>query len=77
MDAGLLLRLAACCIQPDVRGIQADMEKRALGKSGLEVVPLTLGGNVFGWTIDQAKSFDVLDAFVDRGFDFIDTADVY
>ena len=53
------------------------MDKRALGKSGLTVVPLTLGGNVFGWTIDKAKSFAVLDAFVDRGFDFIDTADVY
>lgn len=53
------------------------MEKRSLGGSGLSVVPLTLGGNVFGWTIDKAKSFEILDAFVDRGFNFIDTADVY
>ena len=53
------------------------MEKRALGNSGLNVVPLTLGGNVFGWTIDKPKSFAILDAFADRGFDFIDTADVY
>ncbi len=53
------------------------MDKRALGNSGLNVVPLTLGGNVFGWTIDKAKSFEILDALVDRGFDFIDTADVY
>ena len=53
------------------------MEKRALGHSGLNVVPLTLGGNVFGWTIDEAKSFEVLDAFAERGFNFIDTADVY
>ena len=53
------------------------MDKRALGNSGLTVVPLTLGGNVFGWTVDKQKSFTILDAFVDRGFDFIDTADVY
>ena len=53
------------------------MDKRPLGNSGLSVVPLTLGGNVFGWTADKAKSFAILDAFVDRGFDFIDTADVY
>jgi aryl-alcohol dehydrogenase-like predicted oxidoreductase len=53
------------------------MEKRKLGNSGLEVSPLCLGGNVFGWTADERASFDVLDTFVDRGFDFIDTADVY
>ena len=53
------------------------MQKRALGKSGLEIVPLMFGGNVFGWTADEATSFDLLDAFVDRGFDFVDTANVY
>ncbi|QMV18571.1 aldo/keto reductase [Granulicella sp. 5B5] len=53
------------------------MQKRFLGKSELAIVPLVFGGNVFGWTIDEAKSFEVLDAFVDRGFDCIDTADVY
>lgn len=53
------------------------MKKRALGSSGLEIVPLVFGGNVFAWTIDEAKSFEILDAFVDRGFDSIDTADVY
>ena len=53
------------------------MRKRKLGNSGLEVTPLCLGGNVFGWTIDEAASFQVLDAFVAAGFDFIDTADVY
>jgi len=53
------------------------MKKRSLGKSGLEIAPLVLGGNVFGWTIDEAASFRVLDAFADAGFDFIDTADVY
>ena len=53
------------------------MHKRSLGKSDLEIVPLVFGGNVFGWTIDEAKSFEILDAFVDRGFDCIDTADVY
>ncbi|MEO8887502.1 MAG: aldo/keto reductase [Mucilaginibacter sp.] len=53
------------------------MEKREIGKSGIRVVPFAFGGNVFGWTIDQATSFNILDAFVDKGLDFIDTADVY
>lgn len=53
------------------------MEKRRIGKSGIEVYPLMFGGNVFGWTIDEPASFKLLDAFVDEGFDFIDTADVY
>jgi aryl-alcohol dehydrogenase-like predicted oxidoreductase len=53
------------------------MNKRRLGKSGLEVSPLCFGGNVFGWTVDEPTSFGLLDAFVAAGFDFIDTADVY
>ena len=53
------------------------MQKRKLGMSGLEVVPLMFGGNVFGWTADEATSFDLLDRFAERGFDFIDTANVY
>ena len=53
------------------------MEKRALGRAGLSIAPLVLGGNVFGWTIDEKQSFAVLDAFVDHGFNAIDTADVY
>src|ERR1700733_2819548 len=53
------------------------MQTRKLGKTDLEIVPLVLGGNVFGWTIDEVQSFEVLDAFVDRGFNCIDTADVY
>ena len=53
------------------------MEQRQLGRSGLKVVPLCFGGNVFGWTIDEPTSHRVLDAFVDEGFNFIDTADVY
>jgi aryl-alcohol dehydrogenase-like predicted oxidoreductase len=53
------------------------MEQRALGKSGLTVAPLCLGGNVFGWTVDEAQSFKLLDAFVASGGNFIDTADVY
>jgi len=53
------------------------MEKRKLGNSGLEVMPWAFGGNVFGWTADEKTSFQLLDAFVDAGFDFIDTADVY
>jgi aryl-alcohol dehydrogenase-like predicted oxidoreductase len=53
------------------------MQTRTLGNTNLKVVPLMLGGNVFGWTIDAEQSFAILDAFVDRGFNFIDTADVY
>ena len=53
------------------------MEKRKLGKSGLEFAPIAFGGNVFGWTADEATSHKLLDAFVDAGFSFVDTADVY
>lgn len=53
------------------------MNKKPLGKTGLDIVPLVFGGNVFGWTIDEKTSFDILDAFIDAGFDTIDTADVY
>jgi aryl-alcohol dehydrogenase-like predicted oxidoreductase len=56
---------------------QPDFTYRALGRSGLATAPLVLGGNVFGWTADDAASFAVLDAFVDGGFNLIDTADVY
>jgi aryl-alcohol dehydrogenase-like predicted oxidoreductase len=53
------------------------MHKRKLGSTGFEVAPLALGGNVFGWTADEAMSFRLLDAFVDAGFNLIDTADSY
>lgn len=53
------------------------MEFRTIGTSDLSVSPLTFGGNVFGWTVDRATSFTLLDAFVDRGFNGVDTADVY
>ena len=53
------------------------MEKRKIGNSGLEVAPLAFGGNVFGWTVDESTSFKLLDAFVEAGFNLIDTADVY
>lgn len=53
------------------------MQARPLGRSGLHTAPLARGGNVFGWTADEAASFDVLDAFVDGGFTLIDTADAY
>ena len=53
------------------------MEKRQLGNSGLETAPLAFGGNVFGWTIDEKTSFELLDAFIDAGFNLIDTADSY
>ena len=53
------------------------MLKRELGRSGLQVTPLCFGGNVFGWTVDEATSFSLLDAWVGAGMNFIDTADVY
>jgi aryl-alcohol dehydrogenase-like predicted oxidoreductase len=53
------------------------MEYRALGRSPLQVSPLCFGGNVFGWTADERTSFSLLDAWVDAGFNFVDTADVY
>src|SRR3954451_1065275 len=53
------------------------IEKRPLGSSGIDVAPLVLGGNVFGWTADEKTSFRVLDGFVDAGGNMIDTADVY
>jgi aryl-alcohol dehydrogenase-like predicted oxidoreductase len=53
------------------------MEKRKLGNSGIEVAPLALGSNVFGWTIDEETSFKILDGFIEAGFNLVDTADVY
>ena len=53
------------------------MHKRPLGKSSLSIAPLAFGGNVFGWSADEKRSFELLDAFVDAGFNLIDTADVY
>ncbi|WP_343522386.1 aldo/keto reductase [Pedobacter sp.] len=53
------------------------MEKRTLGKTDLNIAPIVFGGNVFGWTIDQQKSFEILNQFLESGFNFIDTADVY
>jgi aryl-alcohol dehydrogenase-like predicted oxidoreductase len=53
------------------------MDKRKLGRSDIAIAPLALGGNVFGWSADEAASFAVLDTFVGEGLDFIDTADSY
>lgn len=53
------------------------MELRRLGRSDLKIAPLMLGTNVFGWTADEKTSFSILDAFVDAGFNAVDTADVY
>src|SRR5215469_18644300 len=53
------------------------MQTRPLGRTGLNVAPLILGGHVFGWTADEATSGRVLDRFVDQGFNLIDTADIY
>ena len=49
----------------------------SLGRTGLDVFPICLGGNVFGWTADEAESFEVLDAYVAAGGNFIDTANSY
>src|SRR5438105_4260169 len=54
-----------------------EVEKQKLGNSGLEVAPLVFGGNVFGWTVGQAGGSELLDRFVNAGFNMIDTADVY
>jgi len=53
------------------------MERRKLGNTGFAIAPLAFGGNVFGWTVDEATSFRLLDAFVDAGCHLIDTADSY
>lgn len=53
------------------------MKKIKIGETDLNVAPVNLGGNVFGWTLDEKKSFEILDAFTDKGFNFIDTADMY
>jgi aryl-alcohol dehydrogenase-like predicted oxidoreductase len=53
------------------------MQQRPLGHSPLSIAPLAFGGNVFGWSVDAKRSFELLDAFVDAGGNLIDTADVY
>lgn len=53
------------------------MKKVKIGNTDLEVAPINFGGNVFGWTLDEKQSFEILDAFVDGGFNFIDTANTY
>ena len=58
-------------------GREAEMNKRKLGQSGIEVAPLAFGGNVFGWTVDEPTAFQLLDAFASAGFSLIDTADAY
>jgi aryl-alcohol dehydrogenase-like predicted oxidoreductase len=53
------------------------LDKRRIGLSSLHITPLVLGTNVFGWNVDAATSFAILDAFTDAGFDALDTADSY
>lgn len=53
------------------------MEKRKIKNTDLTVAPVNFGGNVFGWTLDEQQSFDILDRFTEAGFNFIDTADTY
>src|SRR5262249_10667130 len=58
-------------------GSRFPMRYRRLGQSGLELAPLMLGGNVFGWVIDERTSFGILDVFIDAGFNAVDTSDSY
>ncbi|WPV70006.1 aldo/keto reductase [Chitinophaga sp. LS1] len=53
------------------------MKKITIGKTDLQIAPINFGGNVFGWTLDEKQSFEILDAFVNAGFNFIDTANTY
>ncbi|WP_300381626.1 aldo/keto reductase [Henriciella sp.] len=53
------------------------MKKVGLGRTGAEIAPLVFGGNVFGWTADEPTSFELLDAFLDRGFNAVDSANIY
>ena len=53
------------------------MKTKQLGNTDLKTAPIVFGGNVFGWTLDEKKSFEILDEFIDLGFNTIDTADVY
>ncbi|MDD2303097.1 MAG: aldo/keto reductase [Prolixibacteraceae bacterium] len=53
------------------------MKKVKIANTDLEVAPINLGGNVFGWTLDEKQSFEILDAFAGAGFNFIDTANTY
>jgi aryl-alcohol dehydrogenase-like predicted oxidoreductase len=75
--AGWIDELADQANQSPKQNTRATSKKRELGNSGISFRPFAFGGNVFGWTLDQARSFQILDAFIDSGFDFIDTADVY
>src|ERR1700729_607321 len=77
--AGIFPRLA-CPISPAApprTHFHSPMQKRKLGRSGLEISTLVLGGNVFGWTADREASFGVLDAYAEAGGNCIDTADGY
>src|SRR5690606_8204718 len=53
------------------------MQQRKLGRTDIAIAPLVFGGNVFGWTADEATSYALLDRFIERGFNAIDTADTY
>lgn len=53
------------------------MKKRIIKHTDLEIAPINFGGNVFGWTLDEQQSFDILDKFTEAGFNFVDTADTY
>lgn len=57
--------------------IKIAMKKKKIGNTDLEIAPINLGGNVFGWTLDEKETFKILDEFTGNGFNFLDTADMY
>jgi hypothetical protein len=70
-------RVVICDTTPAADNAVKTMMQREFGRSELHVSPLCLGGNVFGWTVDRKTSFDLLDAWLDAGLNFVDTADSY
>jgi aryl-alcohol dehydrogenase-like predicted oxidoreductase len=72
-----LSKLAQARQNASEKRTESSMERRRIGKSTLESSTIVFGGNVLGWTVDQARGFKILDAFVDAGFNAIDTADTY
>lgn len=75
----MLVRAAAvtCAQFPYLWYRAMALESKRIGRSDIEIPPIVFGGNVFGWGADEATSFDLLDALMERGFNCVDTADIY
>jgi len=76
-DAGVPAAAAAAASSTASRNMNPNPGKRRLGRTDIEISPLVLGTNVFGWTADKARSFEIMDRFVGAGLQAIDTADMY